>query len=293
MRRHRKIPMRKTAPASVLLEVLVTVTIIAMFMSLIGGQILSSIRAAGKIESRQTAMFLTESIVSRLQAGGVPLGDQAQQTFSDNFGTVYPEWSWQVLTEPTEDQNVRRVTMQVFRSDSGTALTSFEGVQPVTELTTFLTIPRKVDLVADMGMSEEDAARMAAMVGGIDPRAMDPQLLAKMNLKDLAGMLPQLETLLSQYGLNMADLNNMDTLRTKLEPLLAGMGGLDAITGALGDKKDGTNDAKNPDQPQGKLDFSELIRLGEGGNVQAMQDWIEAHKDQLGAMGGAGTGGGR
>lgn len=267
--------------ASVLLEVLVTVTIIAMFMALIGGQIVSAIRSAGIIEYRQTGMLLAESLVDRVQAGGFSLTDQTQQQLTGDFGDVYPGWSWQVNTEPTDDPNVLRVTMEVLQGQPNQTVQSLASTNLVTQMTTFLTIPRKVNLVDDLGLSEADASKIAAMGGNVDPTAIDPRLLAGLNLGDLSKLLPQLGPLLSQYGININNLGDLNAFASQLQ-------GLQGLANSLGGAS-GTNDNDGNNSSSGSVDFSELLRLAQSGDQQAMNDWLDAHKDALNNLGKGGA----
>ncbi len=258
--------------ASILLEVLITVTLIALFMALIGGQILSSVRAAATIEHRQTAMLLAESLVDRVQAGNFLAADQTQQQETGDFGTAYPGWGYQVDAEQTDDPNVLRVTMQVLEDETGQANTQtssqtgtdVSSYTPIAEFTTFLTIPRKVDLVNDLGVSEQDAASIAAQFGNVDPSAIDPRMLAGMNLNDLSNLLPQLGPLLSQYGINLSDIGDLGAFTSQLQGLANSLGG---------NNNSGNNDNANGTGP---VDFSELIRLGQQGDKQGMEEWINA-----------------
>jgi len=277
--------------ASILLEVLVTVTLLGLFMALIGGQILSSVRAAEKIERRQTAMLLAESMVSRLQAGGFDLAAQSQQ-LSGDFGSAYPGWGWQVYAEPTDDRNVLRVTLRVLQGDPHTSA-GVNDYAPVTEVSTFWTIPRNIDLIADLGMSEQDAATFAAMTGGnIDPHAVDPRMLAALGLGDLAKMLPQLAPLVSQFGIDLSDIGDLDAFRSQLESMFGSLPAGDTGGGTGGDGSNANNDRGNNsdsnNNPQ-PFDWGELMRIAESGDAQAMQDYIEAHRDELEA-GAAGMG---
>ena len=119
-------------------------------MALIGGQILSSVKAAGLIERRQAAMLLAESITGRLQAGGFELSDQAQQ-FSGVFGDTYPGWGWRVGTETTDDPSLMRVHLQVLQGDPTQSNGTVDSMVSVTDLYTFWAIPAKMDLT-DFGL---------------------------------------------------------------------------------------------------------------------------------------------
>ncbi len=261
----------------------------AMFMSLIGAQILSSVRAAGAIERRQTAVLLTESLIGRLQSGGFELTDQTQQV-SDTFGDAHPGWGWQVFAEPTEDdQTLIRVRLRVLRDETGEGDVTVDSMTPVTEMTTFWAMPVKFNLVEDFGMSEEDAGALAA--AGIDPYSLDPAALMGMDLGDLLRQFPQLEGLLRMYGLDVSMLSAMDPemIRSALEGVLGDMGGSGGGSGG-GAGDGGGADGGDDGGGSGSIDFNEVRRLLESGDQQAAEDYIRSHAgDEL----GGGAAGGR
>jgi type II secretory pathway pseudopilin PulG len=266
---------------SVLLEVLVTVTILAMFMALIGGQILASVRAAETIQRRQTAILLAESLIGRLQSGGFELADQSQQ-FSDTFGDAYPGWGWQVYAEPTDqDETLVRVRLQVLQDETGEGL-SVDAMKPIVEMTTFQAMPVKFNLVDDFGMSEADAEALAAT--GIDPYNLNPASLLSMDLGDLLSNFPQLEGMLAMYGLDASALSSMDPemLRSALEGVL-GSGGGGGDSGGSGESADGNDGPLSSEEA-----LSEVMRLLESGDKEGAIDYIREHEDELNDTGEGG-----
>lgn len=298
---------RSASRGSVLLEVLITVTLIAMFMALIGAQILSSVRSADMVERYQTAMLLAESLVSRLQAQTIELSDEQATSVSGDFGDVYPGWGWQVSTEPTDMPRVLRVTMQVLQGELGAGTSGVDDYAPVTEFCTYWTIPRKIDLAMDLGVSEEDIANLAPLLGsGFDPRNFDLRMLAGMNIQELMQLLPQLMPLLSAYGINPNTLDP-EQVRSQLEGMLNG-GGQEGGNGGQGggqtggDNSGGGNNEGNRgnngnnndgEQPStGSFSMDEVVRLLNSGDKQGAMDYIRRHEQDLQNMGRGGSGGG-
>jgi len=185
---------------AVLLEVLVTVTLIVMFMALIGSQILAAVEAAAKVDRRQNAMLLAESLVGRLQAGGFDLADQEDQITGD-FGELYPGWAWKITAEPVQDDEaLMRVNLQIFYDESGEAGEAvgdvIESLAPVLSLHTFWAVAPQVDLARDFGLDEESLSGLADVFSneGFDARDLDPSWLTNLGpeqLKELVGALSQ------------------------------------------------------------------------------------------------------
>jgi type II secretory pathway pseudopilin PulG len=296
-----------------LMEVLVTVTILALFMALIGAQILSSVQAAGAIERRQTAMLLAESITSRLQAGGFELTDQAQQ-LADTFGDVYPGWGWRASTEPTDDPTLMRVHLEVLQGDPTQPDAPVESMATVTDMYTLWALPSKMNLLEDFGLSESDAAGLADL--GIDPNNFDPAMLAGLDIAALLKEYPQLEALLAMYGIDPSMLATLDpeTIRKGLEAYLAtggtipnlpgggtggGNTGTDGTGGNMGDSTGGNNNGNednngnnndnndnnnNNNENSGNgntddsFDMNEVVKMLSSGDKAGAEAYIRAHR---------------
>jgi type II secretory pathway pseudopilin PulG len=293
-----------TRRASMLLEVLVTVTIMALFMALIGAQILSAVQAAGLIERRQTSMLLAESITSRLQAGGFELTDQAQQ-LSGTFGTVYPGWGWRVGTESTDDPTLMRVHLQVLQGDAAQPDASVDSMTAITDMYTLWALPAKMDLVEDFGLSESDAA--ALVEAGIDPKNFNPAMLKGLNIADLHKQFPQLEALLAMYGIDPSMLATLDpeTIKAGIEAYLAGGGTIPNLPGggAAGGNGSGENGGvpggndpnngnDNKNESAGSFDMNEVVKMLSSGDKAGAEAYIRAHENELNNKRGGGTSGG-
>lgn len=274
-----------------LLEVLVTVTILSMFMALIGAQILSSVQAAGAIERRQTAMLLAESITSRLQAGGFELTDQTQQV-AGTFGDVYPGWGWRASSEPTDDPGLMRVHLEVLQGDPTQPDASVESMATVTDMYTFWALPSKMNLLDDFGLDEDAAARLAEL--GIDPNNFDPAMLAGLDIAALLKEYPELEGLLSMYGIDASMLAMLDpeTIRKGLEAYLSSGGTIPNMPGgASGQTGSGTGESggrggnngneNNNDNTGGTFSMDEVVKMLSRGDKAGAEAYIRAHQDEL------------
>jgi type II secretory pathway pseudopilin PulG len=296
-------PCHPCRPASVLLEVLVTVTIIALFMALIGGQILSSVKAADVIQRRQTAMLLAESIYSRLQAGGFELTDQPLQV-ADTFGTMYPSWGWRVSTETTDDPGLMRVHLEVLRGDPAEPDAPVTSMTAVTDMYTLWALPAQIDPVQDFGLTQAQADELAA--SGID--LSKPSSLAGIDFASLLKQYPQLAALARMYGIDPSMLATLDeaTIKKALEAYLAGGGTIPNLPGGGGGASGSGNAAggNNPsggtrggsgangndeggnrnEQPAtGDIDWNYLIQLLNSGDKAAAEDYIRSHAASTGS----------
>ncbi len=289
-------------------------------MALIGGQILSSVKAAGLIERRQTAMLLAESISGRLQAGGFELSDQAQQ-MADTFGLAYPGWGWRVSTETTDDPSLMRVHLQVLQGDPTQSNVPVEAMASVTDMYTFWALPAKMDPATDLGLSDTDLKKMKE--GGFDPG--DPTTWSGANLTSLLAEYPQLATLLKMYGIDPSMIASMDpdTVRKAVETYMAANGGslpnIPGLGGGTnpgggsnpgGGRSGGNNGGSNPgggsnnnnnsnnNSSGGALDWNEIARLMNSGDKAALEEYVRTHSGTPAGgsntnAGGGNTGGGR
>ncbi len=295
---------------SILLEVLVTVTIMAMFMALIGSQILASVRAAGVIERRQTAMLLSESLVGRLQAGGFELTNQPQQ-MADTFGDTYPGWGWRVSTDTTDDPALMRVHIEVLQGDPAQPTAGVESMASVADMYTLWALPAQINLAEDFGLSDADTSALAAL--GIDPNNFDPASLAGLDLPSLLKQFPQLEQLLQMYGIDPSMLATLDpaTIQQALQAYLGSGGSIPNLPGLSGGTAganggagsggypDGsgsggggnTADNNNDNSGGGSFDMGEVVKLLTSGDKAGAEAYVRAHQDELNAGRGGGAGG--
>jgi len=283
-------------------------------MALIGGQILSSVKAADVIQRRQTAMLLAESIYSRLQAGGFELTDQPVQV-ADTFGAVYPGWGWRVSTETTNDPSLMRVHLEVLRGDSAEPDAPVASMTTVTDMYTLWALPAQIDPVEDFGLTQEQADDLRAQ--GID--LSDSGSLAGIDLAALLKQYPQLASLARMYGVDPAMLATLppETIKKALDawrasggtiPNLPGAGGASG-GGASGGSSTGGNTPsgntpgapkpgggdrggnRNDNPASGDIDWDYLIQLLTSGNKAAAEDYIRSHAGSGGGSPSANTGG--
>jgi general secretion pathway protein I len=98
-----------------LLEVMVTVAILAIALVAILKANLQSLDSLAEIRERTTASMLAASKLAEVEAAGPALWIE----FQGDFGEDYAGYSWQVETTPTELDGLIRVTVIVGRD--GTA----------------------------------------------------------------------------------------------------------------------------------------------------------------------------
>ena len=256
------------ARAAVLLEVLVTVTLIVMFMAMIGSQILSSLRAADTIERKQTAMLLAESLSGRLQAGAFEPTDEQME---GDFGETYPGWTWRITIQPTDDEELMRVSLHVFYEDPEVEVVATETPVPALSVHTLWPMPPQMDLVSDFGLTEEQAIALADAVPieGFDVNNFSPQLLLEMDRDTLLELLPTILEALRGGGLS---------------DLVGSVGGLGSLGGRRGGRRPRTGDRgggqDSDESGRGAFDMNEVLRMLQNNDRDAAIEYIQGHVDE-------------
>ncbi len=104
--------------AAMLLEVLISVAILVLAISTIGGQVGESLRSAEYTNDLNRAVMLTESVLSEMDLimdEEDRLIDLDGEEGEGTFGERYPGFGWRIKREPTEIENLDLVTVQILR----------------------------------------------------------------------------------------------------------------------------------------------------------------------------------
>lgn len=103
---------RTHRPGAILLEVLISIALMAFSLAVIGLQISTSLESARKNQLWTTAIVLTETKMAELQAGAVAFKPTDQQV-AGYFGIRYPGFSWRIGIEPCDIENLYMMTLQI------------------------------------------------------------------------------------------------------------------------------------------------------------------------------------
>lgn len=104
--------------AAVLLEVLISIALLAIAITIIGEQVNASMRSAEYCDKMNRALMLAEAVLAEIELGPTTderdrfiqiLGEEGQGLFGDE----YPGYGWKIIREPTEVENLDLLTIEI------------------------------------------------------------------------------------------------------------------------------------------------------------------------------------
>jgi len=239
----------------ILLEVLLSMAILALGVAAIGGQMYQALRASQNADRMARAVLLAESLLSELDSGLI-LPEQEQEGDFYPFGAHYDGWMWRMIIDPTEDEGVYLVTVEVYYGHYEYTEDNLDDKDLIYEAHALRAEPGTVNLVEELGVEEEELQELSDLldIPGLDLAGdLNPAELASIDFEMLAEILPflppQLLSILGASGGSLAEMaeaaaqmgsgGSMDAgaLRDSLEKALEG--GLDELPGLPGSKSEG------------------------------------------------------
>ena len=269
----------------VLLEIIISIAVLALGMVAIGGQISQALRAAQRADRLARGVLLAESIITELDSGLIfPEREQEGDFYLLGFGTQYDGWAWRLLIDESpflgredRDQGMFLVSVELYYGDLELTGDDLDAKERVYSVYTLRPEPGNVNLVEDLGLDPEDLEALSALLpesAGLDLTGpLDPAMLAGLDFDGLlADILPNLPpevmNLLGASGGSLSDLAD------KL-----GVGGAGVSTA------DTNLDDLSPENRE------ELERLlSEGGDPLELMQRLE---QMTAGQDGSGSGGGR
>ena len=208
--------------AVVLLEIIISIAILALGMVAIGGQIRQALRAAQRADRLARGVMLAESIVTELDSGLIfPEREQEGDFYMLGFGAQYDGWAWRLLIDESpylgrndRDQGMFLVSVEVYYGDLELTGDDLDAKERVYSVYTLRPKPSSVNLVEDLGLDPEDLEALSALLPeslGLDLTGpLDPAMLAGLDFGLLADILPNLPpellNLLGASGGSLSDL---------------------------------------------------------------------------------------
>ena len=270
--------------AVVLLEIIISIAVLALGMVAIGGQIGQALRAAKRADRLARGVLLAESIVTELDSGLIfPEREQEGDFYLLGFGAHYDGWAWRLLIDESpflgredRDQGMFLVSVEVYYGDFELTGDDLDAKEKVYSVYTLRPEPGTVNLIEDLGLDPADLDALSAFLppsAGLDLSGpLDPAMLAGLDFEGLlADILPNLPpevmNLLGASGGSLSDL--ADRL---------GVGGAGAST-------TGANiDDLTPEQQE---ELERLLREG-GDPLELIQrlEQMTAGRDASGSGGG-------
>lgn len=289
MTAHRMIGFRREVPRGeraagrlrgvMLLEVLVSLALLAFGMAVVGLQIQTGLQMARTADLNTRAVMLIDTKFSELDAG-VLVPQTIEGEIDGHFGLAYPGFAWRVDIEPTETRDLFMATVEIKYSEevrqeqlrNPDVDVDFEDprFRLLRSAHRLIPSPPDVNFERDMGMTQEQIQELSehVPVPGIDLRNIDPRMLANLDDELLAELMPMLEEMLGQGG-GLDALRNMsqeqrDALQDHLQGQAGNQRGRDRGTGerqrdrgdrqqgAAGRDQGGADDPRRNEEDQGR-----------------------------------------
>ena len=196
-----------------MLETVIATGLLIVGLGVIGAQLQDSNGAVRKMRLKSQAVMLAETQLAMLDLGLVEL-DSVDEVQEGDFGPRYPDWGWQLVTEPTAIDGLFRITIDVLylvrEGDYREDTFEYDLAETLFRAAAFRQPPRPLDLAADFGMSDEEMTDFLDKVGnagipGFENGMFDPTFLANADVEELLKMLPALQDL----GISLGDLESM------------------------------------------------------------------------------------
>jgi hypothetical protein len=203
----------------ILLEVIVSIAILALGVAAIGGQMFQAQRASQRADRIARAVLLAESLIAELDSGLI-LPEQEQEGYFDQFGMHYDGWAWRMIIDPTQDEGMFLVTIEVYYGHPEYTTDDLDDKALIYETHMLRTEPGTVNLVDELGLDDEMLEQVQSLPGippDFDPENINPSQVARM-----------LQDLLGEDGEGLADLSPEE-----MGALLKYVQSLDALTKSL------------------------------------------------------------
>lgn len=214
----------------ILLEVVISIALLVLALSVLGAQVNRTREAAGAGENLTRLMMLAESKLAELDAGLVRFDEEADNEVEGDFTLRFPHHGWRMRFVETATEGLWGVTLEILYAprESLDAEFDLDGAEVVYRVHTFWAEPAVLDVETDLGLDEEAVARLSETIPSeyFDPPDFDPSIVTQLDLDQLVELLPSLMTL---FG------DNADAMLASLPPEFRAL--LD-----LGQASDGSTD---------------------------------------------------
>jgi hypothetical protein len=268
-----------------LLEVLLSVVLLALGMAVVGVQFQDSWTASITTEQQIRYTMLAESTLSDLDAGILEL-DKLDDIYEEDYGPLFPQFGWRMIIEETITPDLNLVTIEVlhFPREEYREQFDFDDAKIVHTVRVMRATPLNLDFELDFGLEESKLEELTEKVGAdiFDPYNFDPQTLRKLPPDQLLEVIP---LILDAMGISSDDFAGM------LPPEAA-----EALNSLQQEEESGTGGAGSGGD-QGAGDQGNPAQIGDdsggqpGGNQPPTVEDLQRGLDGRG--GGGGRGGGR
>ncbi len=232
---------------ALLLEVILSLSILFMGMAVIGIQLRTAIVAGYDNERRTQAQMLAEAKLAQLDSGAINLQRDMSSDglLEGDFGLSFPGYFFRFNIEPHDElEDMFQVTTQILFGPTEDDLDpgDIEDAEVLLTLHSLRPTPPTLNMQRDFGVNDEQMDELAASLPpDLDPADLSPAAFAEMDLETLLELLPQFMEIFGQgFGFSAAqvkqafDMGLLDpaNLPTGPDALLNG-------AGSPGGKRDG------------------------------------------------------
>lgn len=200
-------PRRRRMRGVMLLEVLLALSILMLTIAVLGAAIRNGALWAERAERVSRATVLTDDLLARLDLGVLvnpaDLQTGQEREVSGDFGDQGPAGlSWALKMEPDQNEpELMRVRVDVIEGD---AAANPDDAKILLTTHVIRAKPRAINLKNDFGMTDEQLKLLTEAIPGgsqvLDPENFDPTSLARMDMNQLAELLPLIMTALGGAG---------------------------------------------------------------------------------------------
>lgn len=269
---------------ALLLEVILSLSILFMGMAVIGIQLRTAVVAGYDNERRTQAQMLAEAKLAQLDSGAINLQRDMSSDglLEGDFGLSFPGYFFRFNIEPHDDlEDMFQVTTQILFGPPEDDLDpgDIEDAEVLLTLHSLRPTPPTLNMQRDFGVNDEQMDELAASLPpDMDPADLSPAAFAEMDLETLLELMPQFMEIFGQgfgfsaaqvqqaFDLGLLDPTNLPTgadafLNGAGSPAGKGNGGIGrpelggASDGAAGGRGRPRGDRKDPDdrpRPRGR-----------------------------------------
>ena len=196
---------------ALLLEVILSLSILFMGMAVIGIQLRTAVMAGYDNERRTQAQMLAEAKLAQLDSGAINLQRDMSSDglLEGDFGLSFPGYFFRFSIEPHDNlEDMFQVTTQILFGpteddfDPG----DIEDAEVLLTLHSLRPTPPTLNMQRDFGVNDEQMDELAASLPpDLDPADLSPAAFAEMDLETLLELMPQFMEIFGQgFGFSAA-----------------------------------------------------------------------------------------
>ena len=206
---------RRHLRAWMLLETVIATGLLILGLGVIGAQVQDADTSIRKMQLRLRAMILAEATLAELDLGLVEL-DTIDEEQEEEFGPRYPDFGWRLTTEETAIEEMFLLKLEVLYlpcapedcENYQEGDFDFEDAETLFTVYAMRATPRPMNLGEEFGMEEEEFLEISEKLSelgiqGLDAEALDPTILAKVDMEELLTILPLLADV---FGIDITNL---------------------------------------------------------------------------------------